>query len=79
MTPNDEIFRALGSLESKVDMLISKVDRQHDDSHRLEERVSKLEHESTATKSAIGITVGIVGFASAAIGAMADKFFSGMK
>ena len=62
-----DLHRALGRLESKVDLLLDRA-RAAEEAHRESSaRITKLEHESTATKAAAGVIATIITLAGAVL------------
>jgi hypothetical protein len=66
-----DLHRALGRLESKVDLLLERAQSTEEAHREAAQRLTKLEHESTATKAAAGVIAGLVAVA----GAMMDKLW----
>lgn len=56
--PDDELQRAVGRLEAKVDILLAR-------SESRDERIAKLEHDATAQKAVVGVIATIAGGVSA--------------
>jgi hypothetical protein len=72
---NEDLIRALGSVEGKLDILLQRAEKIEESTSKLTDRVSKLEHESTASKTAIALGAGLIATAAGAVGAMADRLF----
>ena len=72
MSSTEELHRALGRLEAKVDILLERSEAAERDRDALSERISKLEHKATAQKAVVGFIATIAGAASA----FASKFFT---
>lgn len=73
MSYPEDIHRAIGRLEAKVDILLERSEASEKERELLAERISKLEHGATAQKAAVGVIATITGAASA----YAAKLFGG--
>lgn len=70
-----ELARDIGRLEAKVDLLLEQSAKISENHEKIHDRVSKLEHGVTASKTAVGIIAGAVGTASGVAVALAEKLF----
>lgn len=59
---DQDTHRLLGSLEAKVDILLERTASEVTEREKDRERISKIEHELTATKAVAGVISAIVAF-----------------
>lgn len=60
----DDLNRALGRLEGKVDLLLERARDAEEGDKRLSERVTRLEHSATAQKATVGVIATVTAGAS---------------
>jgi hypothetical protein len=66
----DDIQRAIGRLEGKVDLLLERSNRSDADREALTERIAKLENGADQQKA----VVGVLGTVAGAVSAFASKY-----
>jgi peptidoglycan hydrolase CwlO-like protein len=72
---SNDLSRDLGRLEAKVDLLLERTHKFSEQHDKLDERIDKLEHGVTASKTTIAIVAGAIGTASGIAVAFAEKIF----
>lgn len=62
-----DIYRLLGNLEAKVDILLERAAENAVTSEKDRERISKIEHEITSSKAIAGVISAVVAFLATGI------------